>query len=451
MKLKTIQISIENCLKLTHRYITMETLYKDVDPQIYSYTMKKIAPDFMYEVLKIPLIIFLRDEGNVTAKASSEIKGLENLFSLFVLDITYIFNPELLILYRLFLQKSEEKNLSDIQINVIVINDEIAKEVNFDRYQKMKLLMDFISYTNPNSSSLDVDLLEKIYGENELDFFGSTSIKNIFPRKRKASIVKSKSDIENPWLNLYLQPNKTYLSFDNASNPKKEIKLIHCPICAIEHPLKDDLIKIEDNNIHFKCSHENTQFAKYNPFHIPCSFFLPDIVQENDTKYLQKFFKNNVQPVKSNGSYMIQIIKPYDDIEYIPLIKYIHKNIGIAHDRFLPKILSNFCCPICSQSFLINFTDEDQQDYIDIDNNLYTHYAKLFQLNGKRVVFNCTHQGTPFDIYKKFDVKSIPDMNLKDQSILISERYSSNYLDGKKIVTWSLKDKLQIFDMVNYL
>lgn len=193
MKLKIIQVSIENCLKLTHRYITMETLFKDIDPQIYSYTMKKIAPDFMYEVFKIPLIIFLRDEGNVTAKASSEIKGLENLFSLFVLDITYILNPELLILYRLFLQKSEEKNLSDIQINVIIINNEIAKEVNFDRYKKAKLLMDLITYTNPNSSSLDVDLLEKIYGENELDFFGSTSIKKLFPRNRKASIVKSNS------------------------------------------------------------------------------------------------------------------------------------------------------------------------------------------------------------------------------------------------------------------
>jgi hypothetical protein len=178
---------------------------------------------------------------------------------------------------------------------------------------------------------------------------------------------------------------------------------------------------------------------------------LPDIVQENDTKNLQKFFKNNVQPAQFNSSYMIQIIKPNDEVEYIPLIKYMHKNIGIAHDRSFPKILSNFCCPICNQSFLINFTDDDQQNYIDIDNNIYIHYAKLFQLNGKRVIFNCTHQGTAFDMYKKFDAKSIPDMNLKDQSILISERYSSNFMDGKKIVTWSLKDKLQIFDMVNYL
>jgi hypothetical protein len=46
MKLKIIQLSIENCLKLTHRYITMETLFKDIDPQIYSYTIKKIAPAF---------------------------------------------------------------------------------------------------------------------------------------------------------------------------------------------------------------------------------------------------------------------------------------------------------------------------------------------------------------------------------------------------------------------
>lgn len=291
MKLKIINVSVENCLKLTHRYISMSTLYKDVDPQMYSNAMKKIAPSFMYEVLKIPLIIFLRDEGNVTAKASSEIKGLESLFSTFVLDITYILNPELLILYRLFLQKSHEKSLSKIQINVILINDEIVKDVNFNRYQKMKLLMDFITYTNPNSSSLNVDLLEKIYGENELDFFGLTSIKKLFPRNRKASIVKSNSDIENPWLNLYLQPNKAYLSFENSVNPKKEIKVIHCPICAKECKIEDDLIKIEDNNIHFNCSHHNTQFAKYDPFKISYSLFSPDVIEENDIKKLQYFLK----------------------------------------------------------------------------------------------------------------------------------------------------------------
>jgi hypothetical protein len=411
--------------------------------------MKKIAPDFMYEVLKIPLIIFLRDEGNVTAKASSEIKGLENLLSLFVLDITYIINPELLILYRLFLHKSQKKNLSEIQINVILINDETVKEVNFDRYKKAKLLMDLITYSNPNSSSLDVDLLEKIYGENELDSFGSTSIKNIFPRKRKASIVKSKSDIENPWLNLYLQPNKTYLSFDNASNPKKEIKLIHCPICAIEHPLKDDLIKIEDNNIHFKCSHENTQFAKYNPFQIPCSFFLPDIVQENDIKKLQYFFKNNVQPINIDSIYMIKILTPGDKPTFLPLKKFM-KFKSTTIDLQRKSIFKKFLCPICGKSYLIYFTDESRDDYIDINNVKYIHFSKMF-INGDRIVFNCDHSDTLYDMYKHFSIKSIKSRTFMEQAVLMTERYAANFMDGKKVIVQVIDNDTYIIDMANYL
>lgn len=449
MKLKTIQISIENCLKLTHRYITMETLYKDVDPQIYSYTMKKIAPDFMYEVLNIPLIIFLRDEGNVTAKASSEIKGLENLFSLFVLDITYIFNPELLILYRLFLQKSEEKNLSDIQINVIVINDEIAKEVNFDRYKKAKLLMDLITYTSSNSSSLDVDLLEKIYGENELDSFGSTSIKNIFPRKRKASIVKSNSDIKNPWLNLYLQPNKTYLSFDNASNPKKAIKRIHCPICTREYPLKDDLITVEDNKICFKCNHDNTQFAKYDSFQIPCSFFSPDVVRENDIKKLQNFFKNNVQPINIDSIYMIKILTPEDKPTFLPLKKFM-KFKSTTIDLQRKSIFKKYLCPICGKSHLIYFTDASQEDYKDINNAEYIHYSKMF-VNGDRIVFNCDHSGTLYDMYKSFSIKSTKSRTFMEQAVLMTERYSANFMDGKKVIVQVIDNDTYIIDLANYL
>jgi len=449
MKLKIIEMSIENCLKLTHRYITMEALFKDIDPQIYSYTMKKIAPDFMYEVFKIPLIIFLRDEGNITAKASSEIKGLENLFSLFVLDITYILNPELLILYRLFLQKSEEKNLSDIQINVIIINDEITKEVNFDRYKKVKFLMGLIPYTNPNSSSLDVDLLEKIYGENELDFFGLTSIKNLFPRKRKASIVKSNSDIENPWLNLHLQSNKTYLSFENSANPKKEIKRIHCPICAKERKIEDELITLQDDKICFKCNHDNTQFAKYDPFKIPCSFFSPDVVEENDIKKLQYFFKNNVRPINIDSIYMIKILTPGDKPTFLPLKKFM-KFKSITIDLQRKSIFKKFLCPICGKSYLIYFTDESRDDYIDINNVEYIHFSKMF-INGDRIVFNCDHSDTLYDMYKHFSIKSTKLRTFMEQAVLMTERYSANFMDGKKVIVQVIDNDTYIIDMANYL
>lgn len=449
MKLKIIEMSIENCLKLTHRYITMEALFKDIDPQIYSYTMKKIAPDFMYEVFKIPLIIFLRDEGNITAKASSEIKGLENLFSIFVLDITYILNPELLIFYRLFLNKSQEKNLAEIQINVILINDEIVKDVNFDRYKKTKLLMDLISFTKPNSSSLNVDLLEKIYGENELDFFGLTSIKKLFPRNRKASIVKSNSDIENPWLNLYLQPNKAYLSFENSVNPKKEIKVIHCPICAKECKIEDDLIKIEDNNIHFNCSHHNTQFAKYDPFKISYSLFSPDVIEENDIKKLQYFFKNNVRPINIDSIYMIKILTPGDKPTFFPLKKFM-KFKSTTIDLQRKSIFKKFLCPICGKSYLIYFTDESRDDYIDINNVEYIHFSKMF-INGDRIVFNCDHSDTLYDMYKHFSIKSTKLRTFMEQAVLMTERYSANFMDGKKVIVQVIDNDTYIIDMANYL
>lgn len=449
MKLKIIKISIENCLKLTHRYIAIDTLYKYIDPQIYSSAMKIITSDFVNEVFKIPLIIFLRDEGNVTAKASSEIKGLENLFSLFVLDITYILNPELLILYRLFLQKSQEKNLFEIQINVILINDETVKEVNFDIYQKIKLLMDLISYTNPNSSSLNVDLLEKICGENELDYFGSKKINELFPRKRKASIVKSNIDIENPWLNLYLHPNKTYLSFDNEPNQKKEIKRINCPICAREHKIHDQLVYIKDGNIHFNCFHEKTQFAKYNPFQIPCLFFLPDIVQENDSKKLQYFFKNNVQPINIDSIYMIQILTHSNRPTFLPLKKFM-KFKSATIDLELKSIVKKFLCPICSKSHLIYFTDASQEDYKDINNLEYIHYSKMF-VDGDRIVFNCDHSGTLYDMYKSFSIKSIKTKTFMEQAILMTERFSANFMDGKKVIVQVIDNDTYIIDMANYL
>lgn len=448
MKLKIIEISVENCLKLTHRYISMSTLYKDVDPQMYSHAMKKITPYFMYEVLKFPLIIFLRDEGNVTAKASSEIKGLENLFSTFALDISYILNPELLILYRLFLQKSQEKNLSDMQINVIIINDEIVKGVNFDRYQKMKLLMDLISYTNPNSSSLNVDLLEKIYGENELDFFGATSIKKLFPRNRKASIVKENSNIKNPWLDLYLQTNKTYLSFENSANPKKEIKVIHCPICALKHKINDELVFIKDGDIHFNCEHKKTQFAKYKIFQIPCADFSTEVFNGDDKKKLLSFFKNNIQPVNMDNVYMIQILKPVSKRTYIPLKKFMKFSTS-AIDANRKNYQKIFLCPICGTKFPINFSDIDDKDFIDINGVHYTNFSKLFT-KGERIELNCDHVDTTYEMYKKFSVKATASKSFMEQSILMTERYSANFMDGKKIIIQVINNDTYIIDIANF-
>lgn len=446
MKLKIIDVSIENCLKLTHRYISMQSLWNDNNFQI----LKKITPDIMNQMLKIPLIIFLRDEGNFTSKASSEIKGLESLFSIFILDITYILNPELLIFYRVFLQRSQEKSLAEKQVNVILINDESVKNINFYSYQKMKLLMDLITFSKPNSSSLDVNLLEKIYGENELDFFGSTSIKNLFPRKRKASIVKEKSNIKNPWLMLYLHPNKIYLSVQEAVKPKKEIEIIHCPICALEHKVSEVPVFIEEGNLKFKCVHKGTQFAKYLPFQIPCLEFAGEMFDTLDRKNLQVFFKNNIQPVNIDNVYMIQVLKANSISTFISLKQFMQfKSSAIDFNK--PNMYKNFLCPICGKNHLINFSSEHQEDYIDINQHKYMNFTKLFTEGAQRIEFNCDHDGTPYFMYKKFSLKKIESKSFRDQVILITERYYGNYMDGKKIIVQVINDKPFIIDMANFL
>ena len=450
MKLKIIDISIENCLKLTHRYFAMESLYSDIDFQAHAQILKKYSPEFMDDVLKIPLIIFLKDEGNFTSKASSEIKGLENLFSLFVLNITYILNPELLIFYRIFFQKNLEKFLAERQIQVILINDEIVKEVNFDRFQKMKLLIDLISFSKPNSSSLDIDRLERIYAENESDFFGSTNIKNLFPRKRKASIVKGKSKIENPWLNLYLQPNKTYLSVQESTKPKKEIKVIHCPICALEHQVVEEPVYIERDNLKFKCVHKGTQFAKYASFHISCLDFVGETFDTLNTKNLQSFFKNNIQPVNMDNVYMIQVLKPNSTSTFIALKQFMKFKSAVI-DLNKPNMYKNFLCPLCGKNHLISFSGEHQEDYIDINQHKYMHYTKLFIEGAERIEFNCDHDDTPYFMYKKFSLKKIAGKSFRDQAILMTERYFGNYMDGKKIIVQVINDKPFIIDMANFL
>lgn len=449
MKLKIIKISIKNCLIITSRYSSFYSEYKDIDISKFYPALKNLTEDVIQSVLRVPLVIFVNDENNFTSKASSQIKGLEDLLSIVALDITSILNPQLLILYKCFLQNTKQKNLLEEQISVIFIKDEIGGEVQKNKIQKVTLLMDLLSFTKPNSSSLDVDLLEKFYDENELDLFGSTSIKNLFPRKRKESIVKEKSKIRNPWLSLYLHPNKIYLSVQEAVKPKKEIGIIHCPICALEHKVAESPVYIEEDNLKFKCEHKSTQFEKYKSFEIKCTEFAGETFEKIDAKNLQRFFKNNIQPVNFDNVYMIKILKAPKQAIYFPIKKYMDiKSSGLI-DFHKNEIQKKFNCPICGKKYFINFTDEAAKDFTDINGEQYTHYLRFFR-DGESVEFMCDHARTAYSIYSWFSVKKTKDKSFKDQAILIAESFSGNYMDGKKIIVQVIHDKPFIIDMANY-
>lgn len=449
MRLKISQITLADCVKITHNYLIMKSIYADADSFVCSDVFSKIHTNSINNILSIPLIVFVKDDTEFTTKASSSIRKFPYLLDTISMNITNILNPEIVFYFRNILKNNKDKSIADKQIDIVFIKDESNVDMDFIKINKINLLTQLLIFTNENTSSLNIDLLLKIYGENELDFFGSTSIKKLFTKNRKASIVKSNSDIENPWLNLYLQPNKTYLSFDNASNPKKDIKLIHCPICAREHKLKDGLIRLEDNKIFFKCNHDNTQFAKYDPFQIPCAFFSPDVVRENDIKKLQYFFKNNVQPINIDSIYMIKILTPGDKSTFLPLKKFM-KFKSTTIDLRRKSILKKFLCPICGKSHLIYFTDESWEDYKDINNVEYIHYSKMF-VNGDRIVFNCDHSGTLYDMYKSFSIKSINSRTFMEQAVLMTERYSANFMDGKKVIVQVIDNDSYIIDMANYL
>lgn len=450
MKLKIIDISMENCLKLTHHYLTMNSLFAEADPYVLADLFKTSNTQTIENLLSIPVIIFIKDrDGDFTNKSSSSIKQFPYLLDTIFMDITLIVNPEILFHFIYILKNSADKNIGERLVNVVFIKDELNDDRALNVINKMNFLNQLLIMTNKGTSSLNIDLLEKIYDENELSSFGYKSIKNLFPTRKKASIVKSNSDIENPWLNLYLQSNKTYLSFDNAANPKKEIKVIHCPICATKLKVKDELISIIQGHIVLYCNHKNTQFERYNYFKIPCQEFAPDILLEEDKKKLLSFFKNNIQPVNIDSIYMIQILKPHIKPSYLPLKKFIKFKM-VTTNSIRKNIQTTFKCPICGKMYLIHFNDSNDDDYVDVNNVRYTHFSKLFIL-GDRLVFDCDHGGTLYEMYKHFSIKAIKSKSFMEQALLMTERFSANFMDGKKVIIQVVEDDTYIIDLANYL
>lgn len=450
MKLKIINISIENCLKLTHHYLTMNSLFAEADPYVLTDLFKTSDTQTIENMLSIPVIIFIKDrDGDFTTKSSSSIKQFPYLLDTIFLDITLIVNPEILFHFIYILKKSADKNIGERLVNVVFIKDELNDDLALNVINKMNFLNQLLIIINKGTSSLNIDLLEKMYDENELNSFGYKSIKNLFPTRKKASIVKSNSDIKNPWLNLYLQPNKIYLSFTDASYPKKEIKVIHCPVCATELKANDELVSIKDGYIHFDCSHNKTQFARYHPFKIPCKDFAPDTFLENDKKKLLSFFKNNIQPINIDSIYMIQILRSQTKPTYLTLKKFM-KFKSVVTNVIRKNIQKKFLCPICGKSHFINFKDSGDDDYVDINSMQYIHFSKMFIL-GDRLEFNCDHSGTLYEMYKRFSIKATQSKSFMEQAVLMTERFSANFMDGKKVIIQVVEHDTYIIDLANYL
>lgn len=450
MKLKIINVSIENCLKLTHHYLTMNSLFAEADPYVLADLFKTSDTQTIENLLSIPVIIFIKDrDGDFTTKSSSSIKQFPYLLDTIFMDITLIVNSEILFHFIYILKKSADKNIGERLVNVVFIKDELNGDRALNVINKMNLLIQLLTLTNKGKSSLNIKLLEKMYDENELNSFGYKSIKNLFPTRKKASIVKSNSDIINPWLNLHLQPNKLYLSFTDTSNPKKEIKVIHCPICATKLKVKEELVSIIQGHIVFYCSHKKTQFERYDYFKIPCQDFAPDILVEEDKKKLLSFFKNNIQPINIDSIYMIQILKPHTKPSYLPLKKFIKFKL-VTTNSIRTNMQTTFKCPICGKIHLIHFNDASDDDYVDVNNVRYTHFSKLFILDD-RLVFDCEHGGTLYEMYKRFSIKAIQSKSFMEQALLMTERFSAYFMDGKKVIVQVVKNDTYFIDLANYL
>ena len=72
-------------------------------------------------------------------------------------------------------------------------------------------------------------------------------------------------------------------------------------------------------------------------------------------------------------------------------------------------------------------------------------------INGDRIVFNCDHSDTLYDMYKHFSIKSTKLRTFMEQAVLMTERYSANFMDGKKVIVQVIDNDTYIIDMANYL
>jgi hypothetical protein len=53
-------------------------------------------------------------------------------------------------------------------------------------------------------------------------------------------------------------------------------------------------------------------------------------------------------------------------------------------------------------------------------------------------------------MYKKFSVKATASKSFMEQSVLMTERYSANFMDGKKIIIQVINNDTYIIDIANF-
>ncbi len=443
MKLKVQMIRCKNLLKIVDRFINLNSSYKDLLKKF------KINIEYLNQMLEIPMVIFLRNGTAFINKTSIDEDGIENLITSITLDIHGILNIQQLILIKMSHDYFYQKEIENRMINVIFI--ETNKEINYQVNEKLSLFLDLFSCTKKDTKSIDTNMIEKIFTDEDKKIFHNKFDKSIpkhfFPQQRKAEIIK-KDIVRNPWLNLYIQHNKNYLSIVKASKNFKEIKIIHCPICAKEHQLSDDLIQILDDKISFLCEHKGTQFLKYKNFTIPLTLFEEDF-NDVETHMLQRFFKHNIQPIIINNVYFVGVMTD-TKIKYLPLKDYMklpQKRVEKVDEQ--KSTLVTYHCPICANEHRICFSYASE-DYIDIAGNIYLHYSKLFQIKDTEVEFMCEHKNTLYENYKYLSKKNTKK-DLMNQALDMTNSFSGNYLDGKKIVYMLTDTKPYLIDMANFI
>lgn len=383
MKLKIIDITISDLIKLTNRFLDLNRIYTNTSEKIFKY----ISIEYVKKNLDTPIIIFLNNEFYFLDRQVISAEGIDSLYSIISVDINDILNIKQLLIYKAIYENGFKNELQNMQTKIIFI--ERTRVDNFS-YRKVDLLIDLLLFTKNNTNTIDTKLLDKIFIEDDKKMlkhkFELSIAKHFFPQKRRQTQIK-KDTITNPWLKLYLEKNTQYLSLKNTIKKSKKLKIIHCPICAKEHKIVNEVVYINDDKIYFNCSHKNTQFLKYEQFSISVNKFAGEDFSHVSSIDLIKFIKHNIQPTIINNVYMIKISSS-DKIEYLPLkifLKVPQINLNYMIDD-TTSILKTFYCPICSKTHFIYFTNKNKEDYIDLSGNKYIHYEKKFQQNSHNIM-----------------------------------------------------------------
>jgi len=444
MKLKIVEIYLPKLLKITNRYLSFNSIYKDIIDKERAKVLLNYKLESVMNNIEVPIIIFLNNQDNYMDKEFLNVNQLDNLLTSISIHIEYIINIEQLILFKIF-YKNYNNKLEELVINIIFIQKN--KGINYPNIDTEK--QDFMTklLLINKRGSLDTQLIAKIFHETDKDLFSikfkSSITKHFFREKRKTSFLQS-SKTKNPRQVLYLQKNEKYLSIESIKLDSKLISIIHCPICAKEHKISNDIINIEENNLIFHCEHIDTQFEKYQIFKININIFKDENLLSIENSILIQFFKRNIQPIIKNNVYFIQILNS-ETVEYIHLKRFIKISKNKISNR-----LSTYQCPICNKQYFINFSEINKQNYTDIKENIFIHYKKLFLKKNMRLEFQCTHSNTEYNQYNKLSKKFIQDESLYKQSLNLVETYSGNYLDGKKVV-FVLSDDFYIIDLSYFI